>query len=157
MRLALLPFAVFVAATVGLGGGVLAVQPNEVLADPALEARARTISSELRCLVCQNQSIDDSDAPLAADLRKLVRERLTAKDSDAQVLDYIVSRYGEFVLLNPRLEPQTILLWATPLIVLLAGALLAWKSLRGVREGQSAKALSDDERARLAALLGKEQ
>ena len=86
----------------------LAVQPDEILKDPALEARARTLSSELRCLVCQNQSIDDSEAPLARDLRLLVRERLTQGDSDKQVLDFLVSRYGQFVLLRPRLELQTI-------------------------------------------------
>ena len=91
-----------------------AVQPDEVLTDPALEARARVLSKELRCMVCQNQSIDDSDAPLARDLRILVRERLTAGDSDGQVLDFLVARYGEFVLLKPRLELHTLLLWGAP-------------------------------------------
>src|SRR3954468_11702438 len=88
-----------------------AVQPDEVLSDSALEARARTLSKELRCMVCQNQSIDDSDAPLARDLRILVRERLQAGDSDAQVFDFLVARYGEFVLLKPRLSSRTALLW----------------------------------------------
>src|SRR4029077_8987737 len=106
-----------------LAGPALAVQPDEVMKDPALEARARTLSSELRCLVCQNQSIDDSEAPLARDLRLLVRERLTQGDSDTQVLDFLVSRYGQFVLLRPRLELQTIILWGLPPAALLAGVL----------------------------------
>src|ERR1700693_1045135 len=100
----------------------VAVQPDEMLADPKLEARARTLSRELRCLVCQNQSIDDSAAPLARDLRILVRERLKAGDGDQQVLDFLVARYGEFVLLRPRFEGQTALLWLTPLAVLMLGA-----------------------------------
>ncbi len=99
-----------------------AVTPDEILADPALEQRARNISAGLRCLVCQNQSIDDSDAELAKDLRVLVRQRLVEGDSDTEVVDYIVSRYGEFVLLKPRVSTQTILLWAMPLIVLGVGA-----------------------------------
>jgi cytochrome c-type biogenesis protein CcmH len=103
-----------------------AVQPDEVLQDPALEARARTISEGLRCLVCQNQSIDDSDAPLAKDLRLLVRERLTAGDSDQAIVDFIVARYGEFVLLSPRFEAHTLLLWfATPAVFLAALLLIA--------------------------------
>src|SRR5688572_9028291 len=92
----------------------IAVQPDEVLADSALEARARVLSKELRCMVCQNQSIDDSDAPLARDLRLLVRERLQAGDSDKQVMDFLVARYGEFVLLKPRFNANTALLWLTP-------------------------------------------
>ncbi len=99
----------------------VAVQPDEVLSDPALEARARALSRELRCMVCQNQSIDDSDAPLARDLRLLVRERLQAGDSDNGVLDFLVARYGEFVRLKPRLAWHTAALWAAPLAVLLAG------------------------------------
>src|SRR6185437_7255858 len=102
---------------------VFAVQPDEMLKDPALESRARTLSQELRCMVCQNQSIDDSDAPLAKDLRVLVRERLTAGDTDNQVIDFLVSRYGEFVLLKPRLSLHTILLWAAPFAVLVIAAL----------------------------------
>ena len=90
---------------------VRAVQPDEVMADPAREARARNLSQELRCMVCQNQSIDDSEAPLARDLRLLVRERIASGDSDAQVIDFLVARYGEFVLLRPRFEPHTLLLW----------------------------------------------
>ena len=99
----------------------LAVQPDEMLKDPKLEARARSLSAGLRCMVCQNQSIDDSNAGLARDLRILVRERLTKGDTDAQVLDYLVKRYGEFVLLKPRIEWHTALLWSTPLVILLIG------------------------------------
>jgi cytochrome c-type biogenesis protein CcmH len=98
-----------------------AVQVDEILPDPALEARAREISSELRCMVCQNQSIDDSEAPLARDLRLLVRERLKAGDSDTQVVDFMVARYGEFVLLKPRLNWHTAILWGAPLAILIAG------------------------------------
>ena len=105
----------------GLPHPAFAVQPGEVLADPALEARARALSAELRCMVCQNQSIDDSDAELAHDLRVLVRERLTAGDSDAEVIDYVVSRYGEFVLLKPRFSLRNALLWGAPVLLLLAG------------------------------------
>ena len=101
---------------------VEAVQPDEILADAALEGRARALSKELRCMVCQNQSIDDSDAPLARDLRVLVRERLQAGDSDRQVIDFLVARYGEFVLLKPRFSLHTALLWLGPLAVLLIGA-----------------------------------
>ena len=106
-----------------LAGPAKAVQPDEVLPDPALEARARAISEGLRCLVCQNQSIDDSEAPLARDLRLLVRERIKAGDSDQEVVDFIVARYGEFVLLKPRFEPHTLLLWfATPAVFLVGAA-----------------------------------
>ena len=100
---------------------VRAVEPSEMLTDPALEARARGLSKELRCMVCQNQSIDDSEAPLAHDLRVLVRERLKAGDSDTQVIDYLVARYGEFVLLRPRLSWHTALLWGLPPVILLGG------------------------------------
>jgi cytochrome c-type biogenesis protein CcmH len=99
-----------------------AVQPDEVLSDPVLEARARVLSKELRCMVCQNQSIDDSDAPLARDLRILVRERLQAGDSDQRVIDFLVARYGEFVLLKPRFSLHTALLWLGPAAILLIGA-----------------------------------
>jgi cytochrome c-type biogenesis protein CcmH len=99
-----------------------AVQPDEILPDPALESRARELSSELRCMVCQNQSIDDSDAPLARDLRLLVRERLKAGDTDPQVVDYLVDRYGEFVLLRPRFETHTLILWLAGPAVLIGGA-----------------------------------
>ncbi|KZE32570.1 cytochrome c-type biogenesis protein CcmH [Chelatococcus daeguensis] len=132
----------------------LAVQPDEVLRDPALETRARAISAELRCLVCQNQSIDDSDAPLARDLRILVRERLTAGDSDREVRDFVVARYGDFVLLRPPVNWQTALLWGGPFLVLLAGIVAIAIAARRRRVEVSATApLSDEEKARLAALL----
>jgi cytochrome c-type biogenesis protein CcmH len=136
-----------------------AVQPDEVLPDPALEARARSLSKELRCMVCQNQSIDDSAAPLARDLRLLVRERLTGGDSDQQVLDFLVARYGEFVLLKPRFAWHNALLWLGPPGVLAGGGLVllwtAWRrSRRGaVRPGREVEALSSAEEARLARLL----
>jgi len=125
-----IPFIVGLLALLGalmLPHAGFAVTPDEILKDPALEARARVLSQELRCMVCQNQSIDDSDAPLAKDLRLLVRERLVKGDSDRQVLDFLVSRYGAFVLLKPPLEISTILLWGLPPAVLLGGiiALLA--------------------------------
>jgi cytochrome c-type biogenesis protein CcmH len=138
----------------------LAVQPDEVLADPALEARARALSRELRCMVCQNQSIDDSDAPLARDLRVLVRERLSAGDSNAQVLDFLVARYGEFVLLKPRLNWHTVLLWLMPALVFLMGAFaLLVASRRYRRTGTSPPSpvdqakLTTAEEAQLADLL----
>ena len=132
-----------------------AVEPDELLKDTALEARARAISVNLRCLVCQNQSIDDSNAPLAKDLRVLVRERLTAGDSDTQVRNHIVQRYGEFVLLRPPLSLRTLLLWAAPLLLL---ALTAFTALRAFRSRAAAHApaaatLTADEQARLAAIL----
>jgi cytochrome c-type biogenesis protein CcmH len=133
----------------------LAVQPDEVLKDPALEARARTLSRELRCMVCQNQSIDDSEAPLARDLRLLVRERLTAGDSDQQVLDFMVARYGEFVLLAPRFAWHNAVLWGTPVFVLLVGgmALLVFSRRRVPwQDRPEADALSAAEQARLAEL-----
>lgn len=119
-----------------------AVQPDEMLADPALEARARALSQDLRCMVCQNESIDESDAPLAHDLRVLVRERLQAGDSDAQVLDFLVTRYGEFVLLKPRLSWRTALLWGLPPGVLLIGmGLLLFAARR--RQGRVLETESD--------------
>jgi cytochrome c-type biogenesis protein CcmH len=138
-----------------LGGSALAVQPDEILKDPALESRARVLSQELRCMVCQNQSIDDSDAPLAKDLRVLVRERLTAGDSDNQVIDFLVARYGEFVLLKPRFSAHTMLLWLAPLGVLIIAAvafLAAWRRARTPSAGAQSK-LTQDEEARLAALV----
>jgi cytochrome c-type biogenesis protein CcmH len=131
-----------------------AVQPDEVLADPALEARARAISEGLRCLVCQNQSIDDSEAPLARDLRLLVRERLKAGDSDQQVVDFIVSRYGEFVLLKPRFEPHTLLLWlATPAVFLAAILLIAAAYRRRKAAPEQMAPLSLNEERHLKKLL----
>jgi cytochrome c-type biogenesis protein CcmH len=131
-----------------------AVQPDEVLADPALEARARTISEGLRCLVCQNQSIDDSDAPLAKDLRLLVRERLKAGDSDQDIKDFVVARYGEFVLLKPRLSAHTFVLWfATPL-VFAAALLLVWLAYRRrMALPQGLTPLSASEKRKLKRLL----
>ena len=132
-----------------------AVQPDEMLKDPALEARARALSRELRCMVCQNQSIDDSDAPLAHDLRVLVRERLTAGDSDAQVIDFLVARYGEFVLLKPPLSWHTAALWGLPPAVLLAGIVAIGVVVRRRRSAPAAAAenLSPAEEARLSNLL----
>lgn len=132
-----------------------AVEPNERLADLALEARARAISSELRCLVCQNQSIDDSSAPLARDLRLLVRERLQAGSSDAEVMRYLVDRYGEFVLLKPRFNMQNALLWLSPFALLTAVALMLWsRSRRQMRARQAPPdQLTDDEKIRLERVL----
>ena len=133
----------------------LAVLPSERLADPVLEARARVLGQELRCLVCQNQSIDDSSADLAHDLRLLVRERLAAGDSDDQVLAYLTSRYGDYVLLRPPLKPTTWVLWFGPPALLLVGALAllaAWRRRRDVASAPAAP-LSADERRRLATLL----
>jgi cytochrome c-type biogenesis protein CcmH len=132
-----------------------AVQPNEMLANPVLEARARALSKNLRCMVCQNESIDDSEAPLAHDLRVLVRERIKAGDSDQQVLDFLVARYGEFVLLKPPLSWHTVALWGLPPAALLIGALVIIADLRRRRAGQPAEEanLSAAEEARLAKLL----
>jgi len=138
-----------------LGGPALAVNPDEMLADPALEARARDISENLRCLVCQNQSIDDSDADLAGDLRVLVRERLTKGDTDAQVMDYVVDRYGEFVLLKPVLAPHTLLLWLAAPALLLVGLVVLLRRLWRIRNQPSPEApaeLTGEEEAALAGL-----
>jgi len=131
-----------------------AVQPDEVMADPAKETRARDLSRELRCMVCQNQSIDDSEAPLARDLRLLVRERIAAGDSDSQVIDFLVARYGEFVLLKPRVERQTLLLWAVPPLVLIAGAIALWmQARRRATQAGAQPALTPDEEKRLSELM----
>jgi cytochrome c-type biogenesis protein CcmH len=150
-RIGLAPIAAAVLLFMA-GWPALAVRPDEVLADPALETRARALSAELRCLVCQNQSLDDSEAPLARDLRILLRERLKAGDSDAAVKAYLVARYGDFVLLKPPFRFDTWFLWLTPLAALIAGAArLAW-ALR--RRSQALEApLSASENAELAALL----
>lgn len=135
-------------------GPARAVQADEVLTDPALEARARDISAGLRCLVCQNQSIDDSDAPLAKDLRLLVRERLKAGDSNGEVVDFIVARYGEFVLLKPRLSRGTLLLWFATPAVLAAAMVLIFLGYRRRRAASEALApLSAGEKRRLDRLL----
>jgi cytochrome c-type biogenesis protein CcmH len=132
-----------------------AVNPDEVLSDPALEARARTLSSELRCMVCQNQSIDDSNADLARDLRLLVRERITDGDSDEQVLNYIVSRYGEFVLLKPRVSVRTLLLWGAPVLLILAGGASLVVFARKRAGKPTGSKLTVEEQARLTELLEK--
>lgn len=144
---------VFVLVMLLSASPVFAVNPDEVLADPALEARARALSAQLRCMVCQNQSIDDSNAELAKDLRILVRERITAGDSDDAVIDYVVSRYGEFVLLNPRFETKTWLLWGAPIVLLLAGAAAMIVSARRRTGKATGTPLSDEERARLDSIL----
>ena len=134
--------------------GFAALAPDEIMDDPALEARARAIGKELRCLVCQNQSIDDSDADLAHDLRHLVRERLKAGDSDAEILQYMVDRYGAFVLLKPPVTAGTLLLWIGPFLVLAIGAGFLLTSLRRRRSaGDEALPLTPDEERRLAELL----
>jgi cytochrome c-type biogenesis protein CcmH len=135
-----------------------AVQPDEMLPNAKLEARARILSRELRCMVCQNQSIDDSDAPLARDIRLLVRERLTAGDSDAQILDFLVARYGQFVLLRPKFEWETALLWLTPLLVFSVGIIaagVAWRSRkkRSESEMESLPPLTVAEQKRLAEIV----
>jgi cytochrome c-type biogenesis protein CcmH len=140
-----------------LAAPAFAVQPDEVLKDPAMEARAREISKELRCLVCQNQSIDDSNAPLARDLRVLVRERLVAGDDNGSVLGYITARYGDYVLLRPPFKASTYVLWIGPVVVLLLGGLGAALFLRGrnraAAAGDTEAPLTPEERARLDKLL----
>ena len=138
-----------------------AVQPDEIMSDPAKETRARDLSRELRCMVCQNQSIDDSDAPLARDLRLLVRERIATGDSDSQVIDFLVARYGEFVLLKPRFTPHTLVLWLLPPLALIGGGLALWLYSRrrsnasGVAD-PSLLNLTEEEEARLERLLAAE-
>ncbi|MCS0494162.1 cytochrome c-type biogenesis protein CcmH [Ancylobacter sp. MQZ15Z-1] len=134
-------------------GPVFAVRPDEMLPDPAQEARARTLSKELRCMVCQNQSIDDSDAPLARDLRLLVRERIKAGDSDDQVLGFLVSRYGEFVLMRPTWHGTNWILWLSPFLVLAVGGVGLVFAYRRRRAPAAAAPLSADEERRLHELL----
>jgi cytochrome c-type biogenesis protein CcmH len=143
---------VLIAALLLMSAPAAAVLPDEMLADPALEARARTISRDLRCVVCQNQSIDDSDAPLARDLRLVVREQLTLGKSDTETIDYLVTRYGNFVLLKPPVEPATWALWLGPFAVLLGGgaALIAWNRRRSALPADIP--LSESELAQVAAL-----
>src|SRR6478735_9328453 len=135
-----------------------AVQPDEIMPDPAKEARARDLSHELRCMVCQNQSIDDSEAPLARDLRLLVRERIAAGDSDTQVIDFLVARYGEFVLLKPRFNLHTLLLWLLPPLALAGGGLALWTYSRrrskfpGTEDPRLLK-LTPEEEARVERLI----
>jgi cytochrome c-type biogenesis protein CcmH len=148
--------ALLVLAVSAFAGAALAVQPDEVLPDAALEARARALSADLRCLVCQNQSIDDSNAPLARDLRLLVRERLTAGDNDKAVMDYIVERYGDFVLLKPPFKITTLLLWIAMPLFLLSGVWLARRTFRSAGDPDGATAgrpLSASEKAELEKIL----
>ena len=157
MKRALITLALAInllAATPGI-----AVQPGEMLSDPALEARARDISRNLRCLVCQNQSIDDSDADLARDLRVLVRERLKVGDGDKQVVAYIVDRYGDFVLLDPPFKAATLVLWLGPAAIALAGigAVLLYFLRQRRRLSATPNLLSEEERKRLEALLGEDR
>ncbi|WP_395447602.1 cytochrome c-type biogenesis protein [Aminobacter sp. UC22_36] len=154
MKTKLPAIAGFVAALL-FAGAALAVKPSEMLADPKLEARARLLSEELRCMVCQNQSIDESDAELAGDLRVLLRERLVAGDSDEQVMNYIVSRYGEFVLLKPQFNLRNALLWGTPVLLLLGGGAFVFLSARSRRRHEPA-ALTKDEQEQLEAILRKD-
>ncbi len=155
MHLRRLLFATLLACFAFAADTASAVQPDEVLEDPALETRARALSAGLRCLVCQNQSIDDSNAPLAKDLRVLVRERLKAGDSDEEIIAFIVSRYGEFVLLKPRLNAHTWVLWFATLLVLLAALAAILVSYRRRAIGaERPKPLSAKEKKRLADLVG---
>ena len=143
-----------IALALGASQPAAAVQPDEILKDAGLEARARALSRELRCMVCQNQSIDDSDAPLARDLRVLVRERLTSGDSDTEVVDFLVARYGEFVLLKPRFAWHNALLWLTPAAAIVAGAIAMFAAIRRRRAVPLAAApLSADEERRLAEVI----
>ena len=148
-----------VVLVIGIAGSpaAQAVQPDEIMADPAKESRARDLSRELRCMVCQNQSIDDSEAPLARDLRLLVRERIAAGDGDAQVIDFLVARYGEFVLLKPRLKPNTMLLWLLPPLTLAGGGYALWtynrRRSRFQSEDHSLFKLTVEEETRLERLI----
>jgi cytochrome c-type biogenesis protein CcmH len=154
MRVRLWSLVLFLAMALLAAVPAHAVEPDEVLQDPALEARAREISEGLRCLVCQNQSIDDSGAPLAKDLRLLVRERLKAGDSNQQIVDFIVARYGEFVLLKPRFEMHTLVLWlATPAAFLAALLIVALAFRRRRAEAQNPVPLSVAEKRRLKRIL----
>jgi cytochrome c-type biogenesis protein CcmH len=140
-----------VAALLLIVPAAFAVEPDEMMKDPALEARARVLSQTLRCMVCQNESIDESNAPLARDLRLLVRERIEKGDSDVEVREFLVARYGEFILLTPRLSARTLLLWAAPILVLLVGGIGFAVTIRS-RNAVPAP-LSDAEKRRLTALL----
>jgi cytochrome c-type biogenesis protein CcmH len=142
--------AALILALILAAGAARAVRPDEVLADPALEARARALSSELRCLVCQNESIDDSDAPLAHDIRVLIRERIAKGESNDSARAFLVSRYGDFILLRPPFKPETLLLWLSAPLTLALGALGIYFAMRRAR--QPTPALSPAEEERLAAL-----
>jgi len=144
-------FLLAMIATLALAGAASALEPGEMLKDPALEARARALTKTLRCMVCQNESIDDSNAPLARDLRVLVRERVAAGDSDDEVREFLVARYGEFILLEPRFSVRTWLLWGAPLLVIVLGGLGVAFALHGKRTAPAP--LSDEEQRRLDAIL----
>jgi len=151
----------FVAAVLMASPAAFAVQPDEIMGDPAKEARARDLSRELRCMVCQNQSIDDSEAPLARDLRLLVRERIAAGDSDNQVIDFLVARYGEFVLLKPRVNQHTLVLWLLPPLALAGGGLALWLHNRRRQKSTgsgdpSLLHLTEEEEARIDRLIAAE-
>jgi len=157
----LIAILIFASFAVSAAPVAFAVQPDEIMGDPAKEARARDLSRELRCMVCQNQSIDDSDAPLARDLRLLVRERIAAGDSDTQVIDFLVARYGEFVLLKPRVNQHTLVLWLLPPLALAGGGMALWLHHR--RRQKSAAAgdpsllhLTEEEAARIDRLIAVE-
>ncbi len=153
VRSGLAQLAAILVVMLALGASAAhAVQPDEVLPDPALESRARTLSAELRCMVCQNQSIDDSDAPLARDLRLLLRERISAGDSDAQVIDFLVARYGDFILLRPPVAWNTALLWLAPPAVLVIGGFVALALFRR-RRIEMPEPLSENEKNRLAEIV----
>jgi cytochrome c-type biogenesis protein CcmH len=153
MRLLLLAFALLLGATVSAA----AVEPSEMLDDPVLEQRARDLSAEIRCVVCQNESIDSSNAEIAHELRVLVRERLVAGDSDQEVLDYLVARYGDFVLLRPPVKPATYLLWFGPFAMLLIGVVAVFVFFRRQRAASALPAvLTPEEETRLARLLAED-
>ncbi|OSQ29428.1 cytochrome c-type biogenesis protein [Thalassospira sp. MCCC 1A03138] len=155
-------YSLFAAFVILLGlhaAPALAVNPDEMLSNPKLEERARDISQGLRCLVCQNQSIDDSDADLARDLRILVRERLVAGDTNEEVVDYIVERYGDYVLLNPPLKPETYILWISPAVLAFLAliAVIAFYRRKQREDGAGPKSLSNQEQKRLDEILGTSQ
>jgi cytochrome c-type biogenesis protein CcmH len=136
-----------------LAANASAVEPSEMLHDPALEARAREVSKHLRCVQCQNETIDESDAQIARDMRILVRQKITAGDSNEEILDYMVSRYGDYVLLRPRFQTNTLILWFGPFAVLLVGGLIVGRRMRAAVNTVSAAPLSEDERAALGDVM----
>ncbi len=146
--------AVLLALAVGVTVPAFAVLPDEMLADPALEARARALSAELRCLVCQNQSIDDSNADLAKEIRILLRERLVAGDTDGEIIDFLVSRYGQFILLKPQFNAVTAFLWLAPGVLLIGGGILAFGVIKRRSAAAAPAELSSEEEARLQKILG---
>ncbi len=144
----------FLTAIIQITGPAQAVEPDEILSDSVLEARARELSRQLRCVVCQSQNIDDSNAPLAKDLRLLVRERLVAGDSDDQVISYLVERYGDYVLLKPPVQRNTLFLWAAPIFAVGAAGAVAAFYFRRTAKATAQTALSDDEKSRIDKMLG---